>query len=374
MRIEHMDLFSLSGYTLFPTVSGKIEYFILKDLSSCEEEIVLANRYEVSISQTDGGLLLYGNHEQFVRYSDFIGKKDSTVFLSLKHLLDEYFNSSQKPDPVALPDSKIISFEKPLIMGILNVTPDSFYGKSRIRNSEILIEKAKRMVEEGADILDIGGESTRPGSEAIGVEEEIDRVIPAIRVLRTEIDVPISVDTYRAKVARLAIEAGASIVNDISALDGDPDMIKFIASENIPIILMHMKGRPKYMQKNPYYEDVVSEISEFFNRKIEYACCKGLPKHQMILDPGIGFGKRLIDNIDIISNIDAFKKYGLPLLLGASRKSFIGEVLNQTDPEDRLEGTLATTAIGVAKGVNVFRVHDVKQNYLVANMAFSFNH
>ncbi len=248
--------------------------------------------------------------------------------------------------------------KKPLLMGILNVTPDSFYRGSRVLGR--VEEVARKMMDEGADILDIGGESTRPGAEPVDPDEELRRVIPAIKTIRKFSNVLISIDTYKAEVAEEAIKAGADLINDISGFGFDPKILDVASKYSSPYILMHIKGTPRDMQKNPYYNDVISELLSYFENKIEILLNKGI--EQIIVDPGIGFGKRFEDNIEILRNIDRFKKFGYPILVGHSRKSFIGSILNEKDPGKRLFGTLGITAYLALKEVDILRVHDVKAN------------
>jgi len=264
------------------------------------------------------------------------------------------------------PWNRRIDFSRTLLMGIVNVTPDSFYEKSRKLTVFEAVEAAKKMVEEGVDIIDVGGMSTRPGSDPVDEEEELRRVIPVIRAIRTVTDKPISVDTYRWRVALQALEAGADIVNDVSGFRFEPDILKVARDTKAPYVLMHMKGTPKDMQLNPHYEDVVGELKEYFKERI--AILLNNEVNQIIVDPGIGFGKRYEDNLEILRRIEEFKEFGFPLMVGASRKSFIGIALGNVPPEDRLEGTLAVTAYCVMKGVNVLRVHDVLPNKRVVEM------
>ncbi len=216
------------------------------------------------------------------------------------------------------------------------------------------------MVEEGADIIDIGGESTRPGSKPLELDEELRRVIPVIESLSKKVGVPISIDTYKSAVAQRAIEAGAEIINDISALNFDPSLAQVAAKENTPLVLMHIRGTPETMQKNVYYESLLSEILHSLKDSIRMAESAGVDPRQIIVDPGIGFGKTVEDNLFIIKNLYEFRILGKPILLGISRKSFIGKILN-AEVEDRLEGTLSSIAIGVLNGAHIIRCHDVLQ-------------
>lgn len=246
---------------------------------------------------------------------------------------------------------------RPWLMGVLNVTPDSFYDGGRFFEPQRAIERAFELAEQGIDILDIGGESSRPGSEPIPVEEELKRVIPVIKEIRPHLKCLLSIDTTKALVAKAALEEGADIINDISALRADPEMSQLVARSQAGLVLMHMKGTPKTMQLNPYYDDVIGEIASFFQERIAVALEAGIRKEQILLDPGIGFGKRLEDNLKLINGLDAFLFLNRPILIGLSRKSFIGQILN-LPPEERLEGTIASAVISFIRGALIFRVHD----------------
>jgi dihydropteroate synthase len=253
------------------------------------------------------------------------------------------------------------------IMGILNVTPDSFSDGGKFFKLDDAVKQGIKMAEEGADIIDVGGESTRPGSNPLTVEEELSRVIPVIEALSKEVDIPISIDTYKARVAKEALDAGAQMMNDISALRVDPEMKKVAAEYDVPIVLMHIKGTPKNMQENPYYEDVIGEITEYLQDSIKIATDAGVDAGKIIIDPGIGFGKRLEDNLNILKNLKKFSILGCPILIGCSRKSFIGKILDLS-VEERLVGSLAALAVAVMNGANIVRVHDVKESKRVAQM------
>lgn len=243
-------------------------------------------------------------------------------------------------------------------MGVINCTPDSFYAGSQTPDVGSAVESALRMVEEGADILDIGGESSRPGAEPVSEDEEVRRVLPVIEKLRPQIKIPISIDTVKAGVARRAFEAGADMLNDISALQLDSAIAEVAASFNAAVVLMHIKGKPKNMQANPSYENVVGEISEYLQHRIEHATRYGIKRENLVVDPGIGFGKRLQDNYEIIRRLGEFGKLGRPILVGPSRKSFIGRVLN-LPPAETLEGTIAAATAAILNGADMLRVHDV---------------
>lgn len=251
--------------------------------------------------------------------------------------------------------------ERPLLMGVVNVTPDSFSDGGLYFTPEKAIVHAKDLEKAGADIVDIGGESSRPSSQPISLEEELRRVVPVIKAIVPKLKIPISIDTYKAKVAQAAIEAGAKIVNDISALRFDEDMAKVVADYKTPVVLMHMKGTPKDMQINPYYENVLQEVYDFLAERIDYALTQGIDKVQIAIDPGIGFGKRLEDNLRLIKHLSFFKTLGRPILLGPSRKTFIGKVLNIEVPAQRDIGTLGVVALATLLGVDIIRVHAVKE-------------
>ncbi|HPP70951.1 MAG TPA: dihydropteroate synthase, partial [Pseudothermotoga sp.] len=273
---------------------------------------------------------------------------------------------SDRISQIELPSGKKLIFDRTLIMGIVNVTPDSFYEKSRVDKSKV-VDLVSKMVNEGVDIVDVGGESTRPGSDPVSEQEELDRVIPVVELIKNNFDVVVSVDTYKAKVAEEALKAGADIVNDISALRFDENMSQILMKYKPAVVLMHMKGEPKTMQQNPFYDDVIKELLTFFKDRLELMEKLGL-KDKVIIDPGIGFGKRLEDNLEILRRIEEFKTFKVPILVGASRKSFIGKLLGDLPPEERLYGTLAVTAHCVARGVEIIRVHDVQANLHVARI------
>lgn len=265
--------------------------------------------------------------------------------------------------------------ERTLLMGVLNVTPDSFFDGGRFLGADAAARRVEGMVEEGADLIDVGGESTRPagaygaGAAPVTEEEETRRVIPVIERIAKDCPVPISVDTTKAGVARRALDAGAGLVNDISALRLDPGMAPLIADRGAPVVLMHMKGTPRTMQKNPNYEDVVEEVRAFLRERIAFAVESGIPPDRLLIDPGLGFGKRLRDNFEIIARLREFRVLNVPLLIGPSRKAFVGVTTPPIPVEDRLEGTLAALALCVANGADVVRVHDVRAGARACRLA-----
>ncbi|MBA2123699.1 dihydropteroate synthase [bacterium Unc6] len=256
---------------------------------------------------------------------------------------------------------KIVLGKKTLIMGILNVTPDSFSGDGIYKNLTLAVETGIKLVEEGADIIDTGGQSTRPGSVWISKEEEYQRTIPVIRTLSKKIKVPISVDTTRSSIAEAAVDAGAGIINNIRGLSEGQEIAKIAAKQNIPIVIMHIKGTPKTMQKNPHYKDLLKEIINRLKKQIDIGLKQGLKKTQIAVDPGIGFGKTPEHNLEILRKLDILHTLGCPVLIGTSRKSFIGKILNNRLADERIFGTAATVALAILKAAHIVRVHDVAQ-------------
>jgi dihydropteroate synthase len=260
----------------------------------------------------------------------------------------------------------------PLIMGILNVTPDSFSDGGQYTEIETAVEQAKKMLEDGADIIDIGGESSRPGAESVSAGEQIARVIPVIKAIREKLStvVWISIDTTLSEVAIAALDAGANIINDISAGQSDKNILTVASERDVPIILMHMQGTPETMQDNPNYAEVVIEVIESLTARVEEALKIGLKKENIIVDPGIGFGKRKLDNINLLAHLSELVDVGYPVLLGTSRKRFMGSICDVSEPSELVTATAVTTALGVMEGVMLFRVHDVKENRQAADVAW----
>jgi dihydropteroate synthase len=254
-------------------------------------------------------------------------------------------------------------------MGILNVTPDSFSDGGLHFNLDAAVDRGMRMVDEGADIIDIGGESTRPGSDPVARDEEVRRTIPVIAALAPRVPVPISIDTYKADIAGRALDAGASIVNDISGLRFDAGMARVVAGRGVPVVLMHIKGTPKSMQTDPVYEDMFQEIIDYLRDSVSIALRAGVRDDLIIVDPGIGFGKTFVHNLEILNRLDRFAALNRPLLVGPSRKAFIGKILGGSSAADRLEGTAAAVTAAVLKGAHIVRVHDVKEMVKVARVA-----
>ena len=264
---------------------------------------------------------------------------------------------------------RLIEFsDRPLMMGVVNVTPDSFFDGGRYLDIESAVAHAVQLVEEGADLLDIGAESTRPGADVVNEAEERRRVIPVMTAVAKAVTVPISIDTSKAAVARAALDAGAVLVNDVTALRGDPAMVDVIARTGAGIVLMHMHGTPCTMQQAPCYDDVVGEISEFFEERIRFAMARGIVRRQIILDPGIGFGKLLEHNLALLAQLRRFMQFECPLLVGVSQKAFLGQLVDRP-VQERQWATAAAVAMAVDRGAGILRVHDVKAMKDVAQVA-----
>jgi dihydropteroate synthase len=315
------------------------------------------NGLDCSASETDA--LLMGTQKQFQKLLLKLDQNTDLQPLS-ESLRETLKNISKTHYAIRCRQKKYSLGKRTLLMGILNITPDSFSDGGQYFDKERAIAHGIKMAEEGADILDIGGESTRPGSKPLPLEEEIRRVIPVIEVLAKELDVPVSIDTYKSAVAEIAVDAGAQIINDISGLHFDPDLGKVAAKKDVPLILMHIRGTPETMQKDVHYNSLFSEILRYLKESIQRAESAGVDPQQIIIDPGIGFGKTVDDNLLIIKNLSEFRILGKPILLGTSRKNFIGKILN-AEANERLEGTLSTIAIGVLNGAHIVRCHDVLQ-------------
>jgi dihydropteroate synthase len=269
------------------------------------------------------------------------------------------FVGERKHYTIRLPGGKELKLgDRTYVMGVVNVTPDSFSDGGKFYEIDRAVERARELINAGADIIDIGGESTRPFSDPIPLEEELKRTIPVIEAIRDFSDIPISIDTTKAEVARRALAAGADMVNDVSALRFDPEMVKVVAEHGVPVVLMHMLGTPKTMQQNPHYDCLFGEILAFLQERIQFAVKGGVSREQIIIDPGIGFGKTVTHNLRLIRDLDVFNILERPILLGLSRKRFIGAILNRP-VEERELGTAVANTIGIMAGAHIVRVHDV---------------
>lgn len=266
-------------------------------------------------------------------------------------------------------DKTFVWGQKTYLMGVLNITPDSFSDGGDYNHLEAALDRAQRLVDGGADILDVGGQSTRPGATTISPEAELERVIPVIKAIRKHLNVPISVDTTRAAIAQQAIRAGADFVNDISGGTFDPEMLHTVAELEVPIILMHIRGTPETMQQMTDYENLVGEILTVLQERITAAENAGIARSRLIIDPGIGFGKTAEQNLELLQQLHQFKTLGVPILIGTSRKSFIGKLLNESDPKKRVWGTASTCCSAIAQGADILRVHDLPEMWEVATVA-----
>ena len=255
------------------------------------------------------------------------------------------------------------------LMGVLNITPDSFSDGGDYNNLDAALDRAQALVNGGATLLDIGGQSTRPGATPISPEAELERVIPIIKTIRKSLNVPISVDTTRAMIAQQAIRAGADLVNDISGGTFDPEMLSTVAELEVPMILMHIRGTPETMQQLTDYDDLVGEIRQVLSERIVAAEKAGIARSRLIIDPGIGFGKTYEQNLELLQQLHQFQSLGVPLLVGTSRKSFIGKIINQDDPKQRVWGTAATCCAAIAQGADILRVHDLPEMWEVSRVA-----
>ena len=270
---------------------------------------------------------------------------------------------------LAIRDYKFHWGRRTYLMGILNLTPDSFSDGGQYNTLQSALSQTKYMINHGADIIDIGGQSTRPGAEEISYSEEFDRVITTIKAIREQLSIPISIDTTRAKIAEKAIAAGADMINDISGGTFDPEMFTLAARVDVPIILMHMRGKPQNMQQMTDYQDLVPDILDFLSRQVQKAIACGVDSEKIIIDPGIGFAKTFEQNIELLRRLSEFKILGLPILIGTSRKSFIGKIIDQQDPQKRVWGSAATCCSAIMSGADILRIHDVAEIYDVSRVA-----
>jgi dihydropteroate synthase len=270
---------------------------------------------------------------------------------------------------------RLLKEDRPIIMGVLNLTPDSFSDGGSYTQKGRAVQFALQMVREGADIVDVGGESTRPDSKRVTPEEQLRRVVDTITALKRTLpaNIPISIDTTSSEVARAAIAAGASIINDVRSGRDDEGIFELAAEKKVPLILMHMQGTPQTMQINPAYSNLIKEITDFLQERCEKAQSYGVLKENLIIDPGIGFGKTRSHNLELLARLSEFATMGYPVLLGTSRKIFMGEICAETDAKELLGATCASTALGVQSGVSIFRVHDVKENRQAADVAWAIN-
>jgi len=353
---------------LLEGVKSKVANIIKQEMLSIGGDVAVARgTIDCSADQTDA--IIIGTHKQVKKFADKISIQPfglKRISEDIKKLLA---NITRNSFILKTPNRTIELGNRTLIMGIINVTPDSFSDGGMFSCIEDAVEYGDKLEEEGADILDIGGESSRPGSDSVSTEEELKRVIPLIKELKKHSHIPISIDTSKSEVARIALEEGAEIVNDISAMRFDERMPGIVARYGAPVVLMHMRGIPKTMQVgNLSYRSLMSDIIQFLRERIEKAQSSGIDVDNIIVDPGIGFGKTTNDNIKLLKHLQEFKTLGRPILVGASRKRFIGEITGG-DSSDRIEGTAATVTAAIMNGAHILRVHDVKFMKRVSSMA-----
>jgi len=353
---------------LLEGIECKVGNILKQEMLSCGGDVAVARgSVECSIEKTDA--LIIGTIKQVEALADKISIQPfglKQISMDLKNLLG---NLTRESFVVRTPRREILMGKKTLLMGVINVTPDSFSDGGIFANVDDAVEYGMRMEEDGADIIDVGGESSRPGSEPISAEEEIKRVIPVIESLGKRTTIPISIDTTKSEIARMALEAGAEMVNDISALRFDEKMAGMVAHYKVPVVLMHMRGTPKTMQEGDLgYSSLRGDIIDFLKKRIAEATSAGIERENIIIDPGIGFGKTAEDNIRLVKYLEEFKGLGRPILIGTSRKGFIGKTIGG-GTEERMEGTAATVTAAILNGAHVVRVHDVGFMKKVAMMA-----
>ena len=321
----------------------------------------------VVCAQDHSDILLLGTKKH---YRLLLQKMAMMPYFGLPKIKEELQSFLENaPLKTILADNRVLEYDHVVVMGILNITPDSFYADSRVRSIDEVINRAGQMLRDGAEILDIGGESTRPGSDSINPQEEIARIVPVVEALRKEYPQSIlSIDTYHAETAEATLASGADIINDISAMEYDEKMIDVVVKNNAPVILMHMRGTPKNMQQNTEYGNVVEEVSKYLKERAEMLRGHNFPKEKIILDPGIGFAKNVDQNLKLMQGLSEMTGSDYPVLLAASRKATIGKVLGDIPPEARLAGTIATSCQAVYAGANMVRVHDVKENIQAIRM------
>ncbi len=334
---------------------------IIKQLMLSKGGDCAVSRGVVNCSIDKAPIILMGTRKQYSELIKGLAGQDFGLKKLRQDLLD-FFDNIKRDKIFRLGQRELNLSRKTHIMGILNVTPDSFSDGGKYIDIKSAVSTAIQMEKDGADIIDIGGESTRPGAEAVDLETELNRVIPVIKEIKLQTNIPISIDTYKSKVAEAALDNGANLVNDISGLTFDSQMVNTIKKYKASACLMHIKGNPRNMQKNPIYENIIDEILSFLRTSVELAESVGIDRQRLLIDPGIGFGKKWEDNFIILKYLEEFKSLLIPLLVGPSRKSFIGNLLDLPVGE-RLEGSLASVSVAVMNGADFVRVHDIKSTY-----------
>jgi dihydropteroate synthase len=333
---------------------------ILKQSALSHSAEAAVNRHVITGKVEYSDVLLFGNEKQLKEVAKSLLNQQFKMEDIGKAILSVFDRNDDHK--WYFKDRYIDLSKKTAIIGILNVTPDSFSDGGKWNSIDLALKQCERMIEEGADIIDIGGESTRPGAEFVDIQTEIERVMPIIDAVKRNFDIPVSIDTYKSKVAEESVKFGTDIVNDIGGLKFDNDMAGIIAKNKMGCCIMHMKGTPRNMQDDPNYEDVVAEICDYFNESLIIAEDNGISRNNIVLDPGIGFGKRVIDNLNILNDLHDFKCFKLPILVGVSRKSFIGRILER-DVNDRLYATIGSQIVSLINGADIIRTHDVRSAY-----------
>lgn len=347
-------------------VSGKAANLMKQHMLSAGGDVAVGKQV-AAFDDTPAPVVAMGTPEQFQKMLATLAMQPFGLREIGKEMAEVIAHLDQPPAPVTCGEYAL-SFERStVLMGIINVTPDSFSGDGLGDDKEAAIEQARRFVQAGADIVDIGGESTRPGAQQVSVEEELALVKEPVETISSELGVPVSIDTSKSEVAAEAIEAGATFVNDVYGLR-KPGMIDVVADTGVGVCIMHMLGDPETMQDEPTYEDVITDIYDFLVDRVQAAVDGGIEETQIVIDPGFGFGKTVAHNLEIVRRLEEFRSMGRPVLLGVSRKSTIGHVLDIPQPQERLWGTAALNALAIANGADIIRVHDVEQMVQVAKM------
>jgi dihydropteroate synthase len=367
-------------FDIFPVkiigMKTSLANIVKQEMISCKGDAVV-NEKTVSCTIEKTDVLLLGTESVYLNFFRKMEYQNSPALYELSKQLRKLLENYRSRIPVQKTrNNRSIIYSKPVIMGILNLTGDSFYDGGKYTDLDKALERCDEMILEGADIIDIGAESTKPGSLPVSKEYEIEKIIPVVRELARRGDIVISVDTNKAEVAEEALSGGADIINDISAMTFDPAMADVVKRNDAIAVLMHIRGKPADMQKDVHYDDIIRDVVMYFDEKVSLALDAGIFSERLIIDPGIGFGKRLEDNAALIKNISTFRKYGMPILLGASRKSFIGYMQGRNaipaPADERLYGTLGIGAYSYIMGADILRVHDVKEHREMLNVLNSF--
>jgi dihydropteroate synthase len=360
------------------TESDSLQYFVLKLERLSQGEAVSLKRGFASVhvriairpgSAGDPSMIVAGTKQQFEELACIPGGSppgEPAIFQNCLETIDNYTRGNFI---VAYPGGRLDLSQKSVVMGVLNVTPDSFSDGGDFFSTKLAVKRVEELAEAGAGIIDIGGESTRPGSDPVSAEEEIRRVVPVIEAVCAKVSVPVSIDTHKPEVAHAALKVGAKMINDVAGLRENGKMGEVAAEHGVPVILMHMKGKPKTMQENPVYNDLIEEIYSSLEISVDKALAAGIGRDRIIIDPGIGFGKSFEDNLVVLDRLHEFKSLGVPICIGVSRKAFLGAVLRIPEPKNRLTGTISASMIAVREGAKIVRVHNVKETVEAVKVA-----